>query len=106
MAEKTLALTVEPLDGERLVRLQGEVDMVSAPRLARCLEELAEEGARHVVLDLAGLTFIDSTGLRAFVRGLNALRANGGDMAVQAASPSTRKLLRISSLERVLEVRD
>lgn len=60
----------------------------------------------RVILDLGALTFIDSTGLRAVVRGLNALRSSGADMAVRSPNAAARKLLRISNLARVLEIQD
>jgi anti-anti-sigma factor len=56
---------VEP-DRERVtVRPAGEVDLVTAPELQAIATDLLENGFGELVLDLRGLTFIDSSGLRA-----------------------------------------
>ena len=47
-----------------LITLEGELDLASAPRLDEELGRAEESGARLVRLDLSGLTFMDSTGMR------------------------------------------
>lgn len=56
---------LEPrLDGEDLVLApRGDLDIATAPRLAAAIDELPGE-ARRVVVDLRGVTFVDSSGLR------------------------------------------
>jgi len=50
--------------------LNGELDVASAPVLERILEDLcAEGGAKEIVLDLGGVEFVDSSGLKAILRG-------------------------------------
>lgn len=46
MSDSRFGLTVLPADDEPVVKLHGEVDMVTAPRLSECLEQLARDGAR------------------------------------------------------------
>jgi anti-sigma B factor antagonist len=50
-----------------LLLLSGELDIASAPLLEGMLQELCEQGAREVVLDLGGVEFIDSSGLNAIL---------------------------------------
>jgi anti-sigma B factor antagonist len=57
-----LRVTVEPLEDARLIRADGEVDMSSAPALRHELEATRVD-AVTTLLDLAEVTFIDSTGL-------------------------------------------
>jgi anti-sigma B factor antagonist len=65
-------LTDEPVgETEHVVALSGEVDAHSAPRLGSRLFGLAEEGKTRVVVDLSGVTFMDSIGIGVL---LNALR--------------------------------
>jgi anti-sigma B factor antagonist len=65
-------LVDESLDaGTHVVSLRGEIDAHSAPRLGSRLFGLAEDGMRHVIVDLSDVTFIDSTGIGVL---LNALR--------------------------------
>jgi len=59
--------------------------------LRAVLTDLADQGRVHVTLDLAGMTFIDSTGVSVFVRGLQRLRQTGGDLALQSPSATAIK---------------
>jgi anti-sigma B factor antagonist len=97
-------LTVgEPPDGA-VVSLEGELDLASAPELRECLGTLAEGGATHIVLDLGGLAFVDSTGLSVLVMAANRTRAAGGSTVLRHPSPSVIRLLEITGLLAVFEV--
>ena len=51
--------------GDGRVVVLGEVDMATAPELSEAIESLINTGAQRVVVDAAGVTFMDSTGLAA-----------------------------------------
>jgi anti-sigma B factor antagonist len=58
------------VEGDRYtIVLTGELDVASAPVLEEALAEACDSDAREVVLDMSGLEFMDSTGLRAILRG-------------------------------------
>jgi len=57
-----LQVTVEPLDDASVVRVDGEIDLSTTPKLRRELDAARAEGVT-VLLDLSDVTFIDSTGL-------------------------------------------
>jgi anti-sigma B factor antagonist len=60
----------ENVQGERhTLSLSGELDIASAPVLDATLAEACSGGAKEVVLDLAGIEFVDSEGLNAILRG-------------------------------------
>ena len=54
--------------GSHTLMLRGELDMASAPELEGRVQQLCSQGAGELVLDLAGLEFIDSAGLSAILR--------------------------------------
>ena len=54
-------------DGPRTVKVRGEVDLATAPELEAFVGRVLDDAPGGLVLDLAGLTFIDSSGLRALV---------------------------------------
>ena len=60
----------------RRVALRGELDMDTAPEVERILEAVADRG-NEVLLDLSGLTFMDSTGVRALLHGRNVCSERG-----------------------------
>jgi anti-sigma B factor antagonist len=47
--------------------LSGELDLATVPRVQEAVDEVLARGARHLVVDLGGLGFVDSSGLRLFI---------------------------------------
>ena len=86
------------------MRLLGELDMSTAPRLGDELARLASDGATMVTVDLSDLAFIDSTGLSVLITGLKRLRQQGGDMVLRSPTPGTRKVLEITGLTEVFSI--
>jgi anti-sigma B factor antagonist len=97
--------TLETGDRAYLVSVDGELDLYSAPRLQAELDALAAD-APDVVLDLARVTFVDSTALGAILASGRRLKEAGGRLALVAANDSTRKLLGLVGVDRVLPTYD
>jgi len=91
-------------DGDVVVRLIGELDLATAPRLGEELAGLTVGGALHITLDLAELVFIDSTGLSVLVSGLERLRDLGGNLALRSPNASTMKVFEITGLSGVFDI--
>ena len=70
--------------GQALLRVQGEVDLVTAPRLQGALASACDLG-RDVVVDLNGVAFMDSTGLRALLQARDIARRLGGSLRLDMA---------------------
>jgi anti-sigma B factor antagonist len=100
-----LTLDVQRKDDGITVAVAGEVDLDNAAQLRDTLSELAEE-TDHVVLDLAGLEFIDSTGLAALLAGHKRLEAEGGRLELQNPPRMLVKMLKLVGLVDVLHVAD
>ena len=85
-----------PPDGERL-------DIAVASDFRNALLELIENGRRNLVVDLKGVSFIDSSGLGALVSALKTLKANGGagDVRLAQVQEPVVALLEIIRLNRV-----
>jgi anti-anti-sigma factor len=81
-----------------VVRVNGELDLATVPRLLSTLERL--DGDVHV--DCSGLEFIDAAGLGALVRAHRTCAARGSRLAVVDPSPAVVRLLRLVGLDTVL----
>lgn len=90
--------------GRAVLRLIGELDLFTAPRLAGAFGGVLEGGARHPTLDLAELGFLDRAGLRALVEARVRLQAAEGELFLAFPSLPPVKLLEISSLTEVLTI--
>lgn len=84
-------------DAPPVVRVAGELDAYSAPALEATLTEQGADA--DLRLDLSGVTFIDSTGIRAIVTTDNRLRENDHRLVVVDPSPSVLRLLQLTSLD-------
>jgi anti-anti-sigma factor len=89
--------------GHRAVlTLVGELDMTSAPQLAEWLDRIFHAGGSEVVLDLSGLRFCDSSGLRTFVTAAKRCTAVEGWLRLAGPRPDLVTMLAITSLLTVV----
>jgi anti-anti-sigma factor len=65
--------------GATLVTIDGEVDLTNADEVQRCVEDTS---AAAVVLDLSGLLYLDSSGIRAIDRAFRHLRSEGRSLFI------------------------
>jgi anti-sigma B factor antagonist len=89
----------------RTMVLAGELDISTAPALRDRMAEVADEFGAEFVLDIAGLTFIDSTGLSLIVSEHKKLKASGAELVVQSPTRTAQRLFEISGLDAVLTLR-
>ena len=101
--EQPLSITVSRDGEEATLTLTGELDPHTAPMLSEELENVTSEGATNVVLVLAGLGFIDSSGLRVLIAADRDLREQGGRLVLRSPSDTVTRLLEITGLLDHLE---
>ena len=100
-----LSLEVSTKADEAVVLLAGELDPHSADSLAEALHELvADDSIRRVVLDLSGVAFIDSSGLRVLLSAHEELNAGDANLVLRSPSDAVRRLLEITDLLDRLEI--
>ena len=76
-ANEQLRIETQQRADRLILELHGELDMATSPQLAGALDELAQSGPTTIVLDLRGVSFLDSTGLKAIFGARNASRERG-----------------------------
>lgn len=90
-------------DGEAIViRPSGELDMSTAPVLDAALREAMDSERTQVIVDLGGLSFIDSTGLRLLVVAAERSRKAGNRLRLLRGSEPVERMLEVSGLQRSL----
>jgi len=91
--------------GEWLVSVRGEVDVATSPRLRNELVALMDQDARSIVLDLGGMTFIDSSGLGVLVGALKRLREHEGESIVlRGMQDPVRRVFEITGLTELFTI--
>ena len=87
------------------VTVRGEVDVHTAPILRARLHEVISQGEQRVVVHLDGVTFLDSTGLGVLVGAHKAQSAAGGTLELVCGQPRLLRIIGLTGLDRVLDVR-
>jgi anti-sigma B factor antagonist len=104
--DEQLQIVVRHAPDRLIVVLDGELDMVSCSQLDDALSgvDLDERGA--LVLDLSGVRFLDSTGLKAIFRIRGLARERGRKFAVTQGSAQVQRLLSLTRLDQHLDTID
>ena len=97
-----IAVTDAP-NGAAVIALAGRLDLLTAADTKRRIAEAVAAGHPRVVIDLADVTFMDSSGLSALVSGLKAARQAGGDLRIARPTAQVTSILKLTMLDRVLQ---
>lgn len=96
---------VERHDGTVLVSLSGDLDLASAPGLDESLRG-CEDGADTVLMDLRGLSFMDSSGLRVILGADARARSRGSRLVLIPGPPGVQRVFQLTLLDTRLEFVD
>ncbi|MBC8504903.1 MAG: STAS domain-containing protein [Anaerolineales bacterium] len=96
-------IETKPIDGVAVLIVAGRLNVISAGELKDKLKALVADGVYQIVLELAGVTFIDSSGLSAIVLGLKSTRVHEGALKLVGLRPTTKKVFELTRLDRVFE---
>jgi anti-sigma B factor antagonist len=89
-----------------VVAVSGEIDVYTAPKLREKLVSLVESGSYHLIVDMEGVEFLDSTGLGVLVGGLKRVRAHDGWIDLVSTQGRILRIFRITGLNRVFNIYD
>jgi anti-sigma B factor antagonist len=90
-------LSTRSYDGRSVVALRGELDLVDAAAVAAALTAVAVRDP-WIIVDLAGLAFIDSSGVAALVRGRRQAWQACGDLVLAAPQQAVSRVLAVTRL--------
>ena len=89
------------LDGQtHLVEVEGQVDLYSAPEFKERTGRVIDGGADGVIVDLSGVTFMDSTGLGVLVGALKRMRAAQASLLLVVTDYDIERLFELTGLDR------
>jgi anti-sigma B factor antagonist len=99
-----LSLATRTQGDRTVVAVTGEIDVYTAPKLREQIVSLVDEGQYHLVVDMSGVEFLDSTGLGVLVGGLKRVRAHDGSLALVCNEERILKIFRITGLTKVFPI--
>ncbi len=100
-----LDIVVEDEEHRTVVRLLGEIDAATSAKLRSALVECVDRD-RDVVVDLAGVRFIDSSGLGVLVGALRRATTAGRRLSLRSPTPSLQRVLDMTGLTGVFPAED
>ena len=101
----TLRITTAQLGlSAYVVSVTGEIDVSNAARLAEECDRVIDLGATRLVVDLVGLSFMDSVALGTLTRAAKRIRAEGGECVVAVDDPRIRRVFEITGLDRIFQI--
>lgn len=101
-----MELTVENHPQGVLVRVSGDIDTLTAPELQSCLSNSLSDGAQLFVIDLAGVRYISSMGLRVFLSHLKRVKAASGSMVMASPGKLVSDVFRMSGFSSYFDIVD
>jgi anti-sigma B factor antagonist len=106
VSEQELRVTIEPRhqDSDAVLKVSGEIDIQSSPVLDEQLRLAMDRGDTSLVVDLADVSFLDSTGLSVLVGALQRCRAAGGELRLVAPQANVRRVLEITGLAETFHI--
>lgn len=99
-----LSLATRTVSDRTVVVVSGEIDVYTAPKLREQLIDLVSSGAYHLIVDMEGVDFLDSTGLGVLVGGLKRVRAHEGTLRLVCTQERILKIFRITGLTKVFPI--
>lgn len=93
-------------DDVLVVSLSGEVDIAARDRVRQFVELEVEACPGTLVLDMAAVTFVDSTGLSMLIEAHRDVTARGGTVILRAPSEQFRDLLQVTGVDKLVTIED
>ena len=93
---------VSTQEGKAVVSPRGELDMATVGAVEERLKEVRRSGVDRVVLDLGGLTFMDSSGLHLITRWVNEASQDGFELELEPGPPAVQRIFELTAITDTL----
>lgn len=101
-----LGIDVRKISGFPVLSVTGEIDIYTAPVFKQAVVNLVTEGHKNVVIDLSGVTFMDSSGFGTLLGATRRLRPSGGGLHLAGANSTIQRMLRLTRLDSIMQIYD
>jgi anti-anti-sigma factor len=99
--QQPFSIAISSENDRTVLAPRGELDAISAPHLMEALLRAAEAGT-PMVIDLSGVPFMDSRGLRCLLDAVRASRTGAWELAVRPGPESVRRVIALAGADRLL----
>jgi anti-sigma B factor antagonist len=106
MEEQRVVITERSAGPASVIAIGGRLDAASSAAAFKALEQSISQGTSAIVLDLSGLTYTSSSGLRAFLALLKQLRKENREMMIARPNPRVLEVFAIAGFDRIFPIYD
>ncbi len=99
-------INIQQLKRADLVEVSGRIDSSNASELEEAFQGLANDGRYNLVVELSGIEYMSSAGLRALVAALRECKKHRGDLRIASPSDRMQEVLNLSGLDGVFTIYD
>lgn len=97
---------VTEISDKRVLDVTGEIDVYTAPQFREAVNGILASGQKHLIINMAGVTYMDSSGFGTLLSATKRLRPDGGTVNLIKCSPAIDRILRITKLDSIFSVFD
>lgn len=87
-----------------IVALEGEIDLHESPQIREALAPLIACKTPRLLIDLSGVSYIDSSGLAVFIDAMQRMQSYGGKLVLFGIGETVRKIFQIARLDQVFDI--
>ncbi|MFW5692084.1 MAG: STAS domain-containing protein [Chloroflexota bacterium] len=99
-----LDITISRVENATLIEVTGRVDSMTANELGESLNQAINNGSVNIVLDLAGVEYMSSAGLREIVGGLKRVKRANGDLRIAQPTERVLEVFEMAGLDTILQI--
>jgi anti-sigma B factor antagonist len=103
VADSAPESVLRPAVAAPVVQFPGEIDIANREQV-RTLLLTAVSVSRTVIVDMSGTAFCDSSGISVLVSAAKQARASGGDVLVVLSEPASRRIFKVTGVDRFLRI--
>jgi anti-sigma B factor antagonist len=100
----SIEIQTRTVDDTTIVQPQGEIDLSRAPSLRSQLTAIQAKRPRKLIIDLAGVPYMDSSGVATLVEAMQNARKSGGKLVLAAMQDRVRSIFEIARLDMVFTI--
>ncbi|MCP4671954.1 MAG: STAS domain-containing protein [Desulfobacula sp.] len=89
-----------------VISIEGEVDMFTSPNLREKLLPLFKKGVKGIIVDLAKVSFMDSSGIATLVEGLQWSKKNDREFVLTQLGANVKNALALTKLDNVFNIKE
>lgn len=106
MEQQGVMITAHPEGSVMVIAIDGRLDAASSSSAFEALEQNISEGTSAIVMDLSGLTYTSSSGLRAFLATLKEMRKENRELLIAHPDPRVLKVFTLAGFDRIFPIYD